>query len=149
MLKLFTEVVTEQPETIGFITELLNNAWTWVMGLGTAGLVGISTIIRSFVPSNGAIVAITDKINELKEMTNLEAIKIKELQEAQKQYQQANDDLLMEIAKNSPNVKVKELGKKLEEKKNELTIQEQIQEKVNQAVKSVEQKAVSILKKKE
>ena len=149
MLKLFTEVVTEQPETIGFITELLNNAWTWVMGLGTAGLVGVSTIIRSFVPSNGAIVAITDKINELKEMTNLEAIKIKELQEAQKQYQQANDDLLMEIAKNSPNVKVKELGKKLEEKKNELTIQEQIQEKVNQAVKSVEQKAVSILKKKE
>ena len=132
MLKLFTEVVTEQPETIGFITELLNNAWTWVMGLGTAGLVGISTIIRSFVPSNGAIVAITDKINELKEMTNLEAIKIKELEQAQKQYQQANDDLLMEIAKNSPNVKVKELGKKLEEKKNELTIQEQIQEKVNQ-----------------
>jgi hypothetical protein len=119
------------------------------MGLGTAGLVGVSTIVRSFVPSNGAIVAITDKINELKEMTNLEAIKIKELEQAQKQYQQANDDLLMEIAKNSPNVKVKELGKKLEEKKNELTIQEQIQEKVNQAVKSVEQKAVSILKKKE
>ena len=42
-----------------------------------------------------------------------------------------------------------ERKRKLEEKKNELTIQEQIQEKVNQAVKSVEQKAVSILKKKE
>lgn len=149
MFKLLTEVVTEQPETLGFLTELLNNAWTWVMGLGTAGFVGISTIIRSFVPTNGAIVTLTEKIAELKEMTNLDAIRIKELEEAQKQYQQANDDLLMEIAKNSPNVKVKELGKQLEEKKTQLTIQEQIQEKVNQAVKSVEQKAVSILKKKE
>jgi hypothetical protein len=149
MLKLLSEVVVEQPETLGFLSEILNNAFTWVMGLGTAGFVGVSTLLRAFVPSNGAIVAITDKINELKEMTNLDAIKIKELETAQKQYQQANDDLLMEIAKNSPNVKVKELGKQLEQKKQELTIQEQIQEKVNQAVKSVEAKAVTILKKKD
>ena len=149
MLKLLSEVVVEQPETLGFLSEILNNAFTWVMGLGTAGFVGVSTLLRAFVPSNGAIVALTDKIAELKEMTNLDAIKIKELEEAQKQYQQANDDLLMEIAKNSPNVKVKELGKQLEQKKQELTIQEQIQEKVNQAVKSVEAKAVTILKKKD
>jgi hypothetical protein len=149
MLKLLSEVVVEQPETLGFLSEILNNAFTWVMGLGTAGFVGVSTLLRVFVPSNGAIVALSDKIAELKEMTNLDAIKIKELEEAQKQYQQANDDLLMEIAKNSPNVKVKELGKQLEQKKQELTIQEQIQEKVNQAVKSVEAKAVTILKKKD
>ena len=149
MLKLLTEVVTEQPETLGFLTELLNNAWTWVMGLGTAGFVGVSTILRTLIPSNGAIVTLTEKIAELKEMTNLDALRIKELEQAQKDYQQANDDLLMEIAKNSPNVKVKELGKQLEQKKQELSIQEQIQEKVNQAVKTVEQKAVSILKKKD
>jgi len=149
MLKLFTEVVTEQPEAIGFLTELLNSAWTWVMGLGTAGFVGITTILRTFVPSNGAIVTLTEKIAELKEMTNLDALRIKELEQAQKDYQQANDDLLMEIAKNSPNKKVKELGDQLEQKKKELSIQEQIQEKVNQAVKTVEQKAVSILKKKD
>ena len=101
------------------------------------------------MPSNNAILTLSEKINELKETTKMDALKITELETAQKEYQQANDNLLMEIAKNSPNAKIKELGKQLDEKKKELSIQEQIQEKVNNAVKVVEAKAVSILKKKE
>ena len=148
LFKILTEV-TEQPQTVGFLTELLNNTWTWVTTIGAGAITGIVAIVRSFMPSNSAILTLSEKINELKETTKLDALKITELEEAQKEYQQANDDLLMEIALNSPNAKIKELGKKLDEKKKQLSIQEQIQEKVNSAVKVVEAKAVSILKKKE
>ena len=149
MIKFLSEVVSEQPETIGFLTELLNSTWTWVTTIGAGAITGIVAIVRSFMPSNNAILTLSEKINELKETTKLDALKITELETAQKEYQQANDNLLMEIAKNSPNAKIKELGKQLDEKKKELSIQEQIQEKVNNAVKVVEAKAVSILKKKE
>jgi len=148
LFKLLTDVV-EQPETVGFLTELLNNTWTWVTTIGAGAITGVIAIVRSFVPSNSALLSLSDKINELREVTKLDALKIGELETAQKEYQQANDDLLLELAKLSPNTKAKELAKTLEDKKQSLSIQEQIAEKVNSAVKIVEAKAVSILKKKE
>lgn len=147
-IKLLTDVA-EQPESLGFLTELLNNTWTWVTTIGAGAITGTVAIIRSFMPSNTAILTLSDKINELKEGVKLDALKITELETAQKEYQEANDQLLIELAKLSPNTKAKELLKTLEEKKQSLSIQEQIAEKVASAVKVVEQKAVSILKKKE
>ena len=148
LLKILTDVA-EQPESLGFLTELLNNTWTWVTTIGAGAITGTVAIIRSFMPSNTAILTLSDKINELKEGVKLDALKITELETAQKEYQDANDQLLIELAKLSPNTKAKELLKTLEEKKQSLSIQEQIAEKVASAVKVVEQKAVSILKKKE
>jgi hypothetical protein len=148
LLKILTDVA-EQPESLGFLTELLNNTWTWVTTIGAGAITGTVAIIRSFMPSNSAILTLSDKINELKEGVKLDALKITELETAQKEYQDANDQLLIELAKLSPNTKAKELLKTLEEKKQSLSIQEQIAEKVASAVKVVEQKAVSILKKKE
>ena len=148
LLKILTDVA-EQPESLGFLTELLNNTWTWVTTIGAGAITGVVAIIRSFMPSNTAILTLSDKINELKEGVKLDALKITELETAQKEYQDANDQLLIELAKLSPNTKAKELLKTLEEKKQSLSIQEQIAEKVASAVKVVEQKAVSILKKKE
>jgi hypothetical protein len=147
-IKLLTDVA-EQPESLGFLTELLNNTWTWVTTIGAGAITGTVAIIRSFMPSNTAILTLSDKINELKEGVKLDALKITELETAQKEYQDANDQLLIELAKLSPNTKAKELLKTLEEKKQSLSIQEQIADKVASAVKIVEQKAVSILKKKE
>ena len=148
LFKILTDVA-EQPESLGFLTELLNNTWTWVTTIGAGAITGTVAIIRSFMPSNTAILTLSDKINELKEGVKLDALKITELETAQKEYQDANDQLLIELAKLSPNTKAKELLKTLEEKKQSLSIQEQIAEKVASAVKVVEQKAVSILKKKE
>ncbi len=147
-VKLLTDVA-EQPESLGFLTELLNNTWTWVTTIGAGAVTGVVAIIRSFMPSNSAIMTLSEKINELKDGIKLDALKITELETAQKEYQEANDQLLIELAKLSPNTKAKELLKTLEEKKQSLSIQEQIAEKVASAVKVVEQKAVSILKKKE
>lgn len=148
LLKLLTDVV-EQPVSNGVITELLNNTWTWVTTVGAGVITGIVAIIRSFMPSNSAILTLNDKIAQLKEMTNLDNIKIKELEEAQKAYQQTNDELLKEIALHSPNAKIKELGKQLEEKKQALNIQEQIQSKINEKAKELQTKVVSVLKKAE
>lgn len=148
LFKLLTEVV-EQPTATGFITELLNNTWTWVTTVGAGVITGVVAIIRSFVPSNTAILTLNDKIAQLKEMTNLDNIKIKELEEAQKAYQATNDELLKEIALHSPNAKIKELGKQLEEKKQALNIQEQIQAKINEKSKELQAKVVSVLKKTE
>ena len=148
LFKILTDVA-EQPESLGFLTELLNNTWTWVTTIGAGAITGTVAIIRSFMPSNTAILTLSDKINELKEGVKLDALKITEFETAQKEYQDANDQLLIELAKLSPNTKAKELLKTLEEKKQSLSIQEQIAEKVASAVKVVEQKAVSILKKKE
>lgn len=148
LFNIFTEVV-EEPQTLGFLTELLNNTLTWVISLGGAGILAISNIMSKFIPSKDFKLETWNKISSIEDLLDKDATKIAELETAQKEYQQANDELLMEIALNSPNAKIKELGKKLDEKKKQLSIQETIQEKVNNAVKSVEQKAVSILKKKE
>lgn len=148
MWHLLTEVANEVTTT-GFLTELLNNTWTWVTTVGAGVITGVVAIIRSFVPSNTAILTLNDKIAQLKEMTNLDNIKIKELEEAQKAYQATNDELLKEIALHSPNAKIKELGKQLEEKKQALNIQEQIQSKINEKTKELQAKVVSVLKKTE
>jgi hypothetical protein len=147
--KILTDIVVEEPQTLGWLSELLNSTWTWVTTLGAGAITGIVALARTLVPSNTALLNLRDKIDELKEGVQLDALKIDELETAQKEYQQANDELLTELALLSPNAKAKELAKKLEEKKKALSIQEQIATKVNEAVKSVEAKAVSILKKKE
>jgi len=141
--------VANEMTTTGFLTELLNNTWTWVTTVGAGVITGVVAIIRSFVPSNSALLTLNDKITQLKEMTNLDNIKIKELEEAQKAYQETNDELLKEIAIHSPNAKIKELGKQLEEKKKALSIQEQIQTKINEKTKELQAKVVSVLKKTE
>ena len=148
MWHLLTEVANETTTT-GFLTELLNNTWTWVTTVGAGVITGVVAIIRSFVPSNTAILTLNDKIAQLKEMTSIDNIKIKELEEAQKAYQTTNDELLKEIALHSPNAKIKELGKQLEEKKQALNIQEQIQSKINEKTKELQAKVVSVLKKTE
>lgn len=149
LFKILTEVVAEQPETVGVLTEVLNNTLTWVISLGGAGVLAVSNIMTKVLPSKDFKSETWKKINGIESLINQEGVKLAELEEAQREYQKANDELLMEIAKHSPNAKVKELGKQLDEKKKQLNLQEQIQEKVNSAVKTVEAKAVSILKKKE
>lgn len=149
MIRLLTEIVEQDPEIVGFLSELLNSAWAWVMSLGTAGAIFVTGLMRSVLPSKTALVTLTDRINEVKAMATQELSKLQELEIAQKEYEETNDELLMELANLSPNKRAKELGDKLREKKEKLSIQKQIQDKVNQAVKSVEQKAVSVLKKKD
>ena len=117
--------------------------------IGAGAITGVVAIIRSFLPSTNAIITLNDKIAKLKEMTSVESVKIKELEEAQKAYQQTNDDLLKEIALHSPNAKIKELGKQLEEKKQALTIQQTIQNKIDEKTKEIQAKVVSVLKKTE
>jgi hypothetical protein len=149
MFNILTEIVEQDPEIVGFLSELLNSAWAWVMSLGTAGAIFVTGLMRSVLPSKTALVTLTDRINEVKQLATQELHKLEELELAQKEYEETNDELLMELANLSPNKRAKELGDKLREKKEKLSIQKQIQEKVNQAVKSVESKAVSILKKKD
>jgi len=149
IFKAFTDIVVEEPQTLGFLTELLNNTLTWVISLGGAGVLAISNIMSKFLPSKDFKVETWKEITDLKQLFSVEKEKIEELETAQLEYQQVNDELLIELAKLSPNTKAKELLKKLEEKKQELTIQQKIQDKVNSAIKSVEEKTVSILKKKE
>lgn len=156
MFRLLTDIITEElplltenPEVIGFLGELLNSAWAWVMSLGTAGAIFVTGLMRSVLPSKTALVTLTDRINEVKALATTELEKLQELEIAQQEYQETNDELLMELALLSPNKKAKELGEQLREKKNELNKQKEIQAKVTQAIKSVENKAVSILKKKD
>jgi uncharacterized protein YcbK (DUF882 family) len=149
MFNILTEIVEQDPEIVGFLSELLNSAWAWVMSLGTAGAIFVTGLMRSVLPSKTALVTLTDRINEVKQLATQELHKLEELEIAQKEYEETNDELLMELANLSPNKRAKELGDKLREKKEKLSIQKQIQDKVNQAVKSVESKAVSILKKKD
>jgi len=149
MFNILTEIVEQDPEIVGFLSELLNSAWAWVMSLGTAGAIFVTGLMRSVLPSKTALVTLTDRINEVKQLATQELHKLEELENAQKEYEETNDELLMELANLSPNKRAKELGDKLREKKEKLSIQKQIQDKVNQAVKSVESKAVSILKKKD
>jgi hypothetical protein len=149
IFKAFTDIVVEEPQTIGFLTEILNNTLTWVISLGGAGVLAISNIMSKFLPSKDFKVETWKEITDLKQLFSVEKEKIEELETAQLEYQQVNDELLIELAKLSPNTKAKELLKKLEEKKQELTIQQKIQDKVNSAIKAVEEKTVSILKKKE
>jgi hypothetical protein len=149
IFKAFTDIVVEEPQTLGFLTEILNNTLTWVISLGGAGVLAISNIMSKFLPSKDFKVETWKEITDLKQLFSVEKEKIEELETAQLEYQQVNDELLIELAKLSPNTKAKELLKKLEEKKQELTIQQKIQDKVNSAIKSVEEKTVSILKKKE
>ena len=149
IFKAFTDIVVEEPQTIGFLTEILNNTLTWVISLGGAGVLAVSNIMSKFLPSKDFKVETWKEITDLKQLFSVEKEKIEELETAQLEYQQVNDELLIELAKLSPNTKAKELLKKLEEKKQELTIQQKIQDKVNSAIKSVEEKTVSILKKKE
>jgi hypothetical protein len=117
--------------------------------LGGAGVLAVSNIMSKFLPSKDFKVETWKEITDLKQLFSVEKEKIEELETAQVEYQQVNDELLIELAKLSPNTKAKELLKKLEEKKQELTIQQKIQDKVNSAIKAVEEKTVSILKKKE
>jgi hypothetical protein len=56
---------------------------------------------------------------------------------------------MKEIALHSPNAKVKELGKKLEEKKQALNIQQTIQDKIAERTKEIKAQVVSVLKKTE
>jgi len=149
IFKAFTDIVVEEPQTIGFLTEILNNTLTWVISLGGAGVLAVSNIMSKFLPSKDFKVETWKEITDLKQLFSVEKEKIEELETAQVEYQQVNDELLIELAKLSPNTKAKELLKKLEEKKQELTIQQKIQDKVNSAIKAVEEKTVSILKKKE
>ena len=149
IFKAFTDIVVEEPQTVGFLTEILNNTLTWVISLGGAGVLAVSNIMSKFLPSKDFKVETWKEITDLKQLFSVEKEKIEELETAQVEYQQVNDELLIELAKLSPNTKAKELLKKLEEKKQELTIQQKIQDKVNSAIKAVEEKTVSILKKKE
>ena len=149
IFKAFTDIVVEEPQTIGFLTEILNNTLTWVISLGGAGVLAVSNIMSKFLPSKDFKIETWKEITDLKQLFSVEKEKIEELETAQLEYQQVNDELLIELAKLSPNTKAKELLKKLEEKKQELTIQQKIQDKVNSAIKAVEEKTVSILKKKE
>jgi hypothetical protein len=56
---------------------------------------------------------------------------------------------MKEIAIHSPNQKVKDLGKQLEEKKQALTLQQTIQDKVSEKAKEIKSQMVSVLKKTE
>jgi hypothetical protein len=56
---------------------------------------------------------------------------------------------MKEIALHSPNQKVKDLGKQLEEKKQALNIQQTIQDKVSEKTKEIKSQMVSVLKKTE
>lgn len=149
MLHLFTDVVVEQPETIGFLSELLNSTLAWVLSLGGAGVGGLMLIFSKILPSKTFTTSITDKIFNLEDTLKGEVAKVVELEHAQTEYQQANDDLLIELAKLSPNAKAKELAIKLEEKKKALNVQQIIQDKVAEKTKEFKAKIVSVLKKTE
>lgn len=145
MLHLLTslaETITE-PEVVGGLSEFFNSAFAQISAIGVSGMTALGIFLSKIIPSKNFTAGITDKVFKLEDTLKGEITKLQELEVAQKDYQQANDDLLKEIALHSPNAKIKELGKKLEEKKKALTLQQQIQEKVNEKTSEI----VSVLKK--
>lgn len=143
LLHLLSEVVTEL-ETTNFIADLFNSAFAQITAIGGAGIGGLILLLSKIIPSKNFSTAVTDKIFNIETKLNGEVAKVEELEIAQKEYQEANDELLKELALLSPNAKAKELAKKLEEKKQALSLQQQIQSKVTEKAKEV----ISVLKKK-
>ena len=146
MWHLFTEVV-EQPETIGFLKEFLDSAFAQISALGLSGVAGITLFLGKILPSKNFTQTITDKLFSLEDTLKGEISKVKELELAQQEYRDTTDELMKEIALHSPNAKVKELGKKLEEKKQALNIQQTIQDKITEKTKEIKAQVVSVLKK--
>lgn len=146
MWHLLTEVV-EQPETIGFLKEFLDSAFAQISALGLSGVAGITLFLGKILPSKNFTQTITDKLFSLEDTLKGEISKVKELELAQQEYRDTTDELMKEIALHSPNAKVKELGKKLEEKKQALNIQQTIQDKITEKTKEIKAQVVSVLKK--
>lgn len=145
MFHLFAEVVEQTPpEVVGVLSELLNSTFAQISAIGVSGLASVSLLLSKLIPSKNFSQTISDKYHELKGMVEKETQKIESLTVAQKEYQEATNDLIREIALHSPNKKIKELGEKLNEKKKNLNIQENIQEQVNTQVAKV----VKVLKEK-
>jgi hypothetical protein len=145
MLHLLTDIIeTTEPITIGFLSDFLNSTFAQISAIGISGMAGLGVFLSRLLPSKNFSQVISDRYHELKEQVLKETAKLEELQVAQKEYQEANDALLAEIAKHSPNKKIKELGEQLSEKKKQLTLQETIQEKVDKQVA----KTIKVLKEK-
>ena len=149
MWHLLTDIVVEQPETIGFLKEFLDSAFAQISAFGLSGVAGITLLLGKILPSKNFTQTITDKLFTLEDALKGEISKVQELELAQKEYQDTTDELMKEIALHSPNAKVKELGKKLEEKKQALSIQQTIQNKVEEKTKQLKAQVVSVLKKTE
>jgi seryl-tRNA synthetase len=149
MWHLLTEVVVEQPETIGFIKEFLDSAFAQISAFGLSGIAGITLLLGKYLPSKNFTQNVTDKLFKIEDTLKSEISKLQELELAQKEYQDTTDELMKEIALHSPNAKVKELGKKLEEKKQALSIQQTIQDKITERTKEIKAQVVSVLKKSE
>jgi hypothetical protein len=143
LFQLLTDVVAETPSNM--ITDLFNSAFAQITAIGGAGLGGIILLVSKIFPSKNFATTIVDKVKDLESVLKGEVSKLAELEVAQKEYQQANDELLTELAKLSPNAKAKELAVKLEEKKKALNVQEMIQAKIEEKTKEI----VSVLKKAE
>jgi hypothetical protein len=149
MWNLLTDIVVEQPETLGFLKEFLDSAFAQISAFGLSGVAGITLLLGKVLPSKNFTQTITDKLFTLEDALKGEISKVQELELAQKDYQDTTDELMKEIALHSPNAKVKELGKKLEEKKQALNIQQTIQDKVSEVTKGIKAQVVSVLKKSE
>jgi seryl-tRNA synthetase len=149
MWHLLTEVVVEQPETIGFLKEFLDSAFAQISAFGLSGIAGITLLLGKYLPSKNFTKNVTDKLFKIEDTLKSEISKLQELELAQKEYQDTTDELMKEIALHSPNAKVKELGKKLEEKKQALSIQQTIQDKITERTKEIKAQVVSVLKKSE
>jgi hypothetical protein len=149
MWHLLTDIVVEQPETIGFLKEFLDSAFAQISAFGLSGVAGITLLLGKILPTKNFTQTITDKLFTLEDALKGEISKVKELELAQKEYQDTTDELMKEIALHSPNAKIKELGKKLEEKKQALNIQQTIQDKVGEITKGLKAQVVSVLKKTE
>ena len=149
MWHLLTEVVVEQPETIGFLKEFLDSAFAQISAFGLSGIAGITLLLGKYLPSKNFTQNVTDKLFKIEDTLKSEISKLQELELAQKEYQDTTDELMKEIALHSPNAKVKELGKKLEEKKQALSIQQTIQDKITERTKEIKAQVVSVLKKTE
>jgi hypothetical protein len=148
MWHLLTEVI-EQPETIGILKEFLDSAFAQISAFGLSGIAGATLLLSKIIPSKNFSKSVTDKLFLLEDSLKGEISKVKELELAQKEYQDTTDELMKEIALHSPNQKVKDLGKQLEEKKQALTLQQTIQDKVSEKTKEIKSQMVSVLKKTE
>lgn len=143
MWHLLTEVVAETEPN--FITDLFNSAFAQITAIGGAGVGGLLLLFGKLFPSKNFATTIIDKVATIEQTLKGEVSKLAELEVAQKEYQDANDELLKELALLSPNAKAKELAKKLEEKKQALNVQQMIQTKIEEKTKEI----VSVLKKAE
>jgi seryl-tRNA synthetase len=144
MVHILAEIIESEPQVIGFLSEFLNSTFAQISAIGVSGLASISLLLSKILPSRNFSQTLTDRYHELKDQLLKETTKLEELTVAQNEYQQATDDLIMEIAKHSPNKKIKELGEQLSEKKKQLTLQETIQAKVDKQVA----KTIKVLKEK-